>query len=136
MLSFANPGLGFYSLPFIVSFAVSLILTPLVRRFAFKRNIVDAPNELRKVQTSSVPLLGGVAVFAACAVSMAVFGALGTLLFFLALSIGNASKVYPIAGVESMLIFIFAILFLKERFEWHRFLGTGIIVLGIAFVSI
>src|SRR3989338_8557769 len=77
MLSFANPGLGFYSLHFIVSFAVSLILTPLVRRFAFKRNIVDAPNELRKVQTSSVPLLGGVAVFAACAVSMAVFGALG-----------------------------------------------------------
>jgi len=64
------------------------------------------------------------------------FGAFGTLLLYLALSIGDASKVYPIAGAQSMFIFIIGVIFLKEKFYWHRLIGIIFIFIGIYFVSI
>jgi len=66
----------------------------------------------------------------------AFFGAIGTFLLYSALSIGDASKVYPIAGLQSVLIFIAATLFLKEKFMWHRMIGTIIVVAGIYLISI
>ena len=66
----------------------------------------------------------------------ALFGALGTFLLFTALSIGDASKVYPIAGVQLVFIFIIASIFLKEKFYWHRLIGTTIVFLGIYLISI
>lgn len=44
------------------------------------------------------------------------FGALGTLLLYLALNLGEASKVYSIAGVEIIFVFFFSIFLLKEKF--------------------
>jgi drug/metabolite transporter (DMT)-like permease len=66
----------------------------------------------------------------------AFFGALGTFLLFSAASLGNASKVYPLAGLQSAFIFIIALLFLKEKFYWHRLAGTMLVFLGIFFVSL
>lgn len=66
----------------------------------------------------------------------AFFGAIGTFLLFSALSIGNASKVYPIAGLQSVFIFIIALIFLKEKFKWHRLIGILIVFAGIFLISI
>lgn len=66
----------------------------------------------------------------------AFFGAFGTLLIYSALAIGNASRVYPIAGVQSVFIFIIASMFLKEKFYWHRLAGVIAVVFGIFLVSI
>jgi UDP-GlcNAc:undecaprenyl-phosphate/decaprenyl-phosphate GlcNAc-1-phosphate transferase len=46
----------------IVSFFSSIIITPLVKKFALKIGATDQPNE-RKVHTSVMPRLGGLAIF-------------------------------------------------------------------------
>lgn len=56
--------------PFIISFLLVVILTPLVRRFAIKKKIIDEPNEPRKIHQKPVPLLGGWAVFGAFALTL------------------------------------------------------------------
>jgi drug/metabolite transporter (DMT)-like permease len=57
-------------------------------------------------------------------------------LLYTALSQANASKVYPIAGVSSVTVFLLATLFLQEKFYKHRFIGTLIVVLGIYLISL
>jgi uncharacterized membrane protein len=64
------------------------------------------------------------------------FAATSVGLLYTALSLGNASKVYPMAGVSSVMIFLLATLFLKEKFYRHRFIGTLIVVLGIYLISL
>ncbi len=64
------------------------------------------------------------------------FGAMGTFLLYSALAIGDASKVFSIAGLQSAFIFIIASLFLKEKFRWHRLGGTMIIVAGVFLISV
>lgn len=64
------------------------------------------------------------------------FGAMGTLLLYLALSVGNASKVYPLAGLESVFIFVISSIFFNKKFYWYRLIGTIIIFLGIYFISV
>jgi len=65
-----------YSLLFLglVSFALSLLLTPLVRNMAWHFGIVDQPDQQRKTHSFPIPRIGGVAIFAA------VNGAYGLLL--------------------------------------------------------
>jgi uncharacterized membrane protein len=55
---------------------------------------------------------------------------------YTALSKANASKVCPMAGVSSIMVFLLATLFLQEKFYRHRFIGTLIVVLGIYLVSL
>jgi UDP-GlcNAc:undecaprenyl-phosphate GlcNAc-1-phosphate transferase len=47
---------------FLVALLSSLVLTPLVRRWALRRGIVDEPDEHRKLHDDAVPLAGGLAV--------------------------------------------------------------------------
>ena len=56
-----------YSLIFlgVVSFALSLFLTPFVRNMAWRFGIVDQPDQERKTHSAPIPRLGGVAIFAA-----------------------------------------------------------------------
>lgn len=61
---------GSMALIFGVTLAVSLGLTPLVRYFAIRRDLVDRPGEARRVHTRPVPRLGGLAMFAAFAVGV------------------------------------------------------------------
>lgn len=49
---------------FVVSFLVTLAITPLMRRLAISHGIVDRPNEARKIHKQPIAYLGGVAVFA------------------------------------------------------------------------
>jgi len=38
--------------------------------------------------------------------------------------------------LQSVFVFIIALMFLKEKFYWHRLIGTIIVVIGIYFISI
>ena len=62
-----------YLLAFGLAFALSAGLTPLVRRFALSRGIVDAPSSERKIHKHEIAYLGGVAIFAAFVVTVGIF---------------------------------------------------------------
>lgn len=62
----------FYFTLFTIPFIFTLIVTPLISRFAFKRDIVDRPGA-HKVHRKAKPLLGGVAIFAAFAMMLLFF---------------------------------------------------------------
>ncbi len=47
----------------VCAFVVSLIATPICRRFALARNIVDRPDDYLKPHKTPVPYLGGAAIF-------------------------------------------------------------------------
>jgi uncharacterized membrane protein len=64
------------------------------------------------------------------------FAATGVGLLYTALSQANASKVYPMAGISSVTVFLLATVFLQEKFYRHRFIGTLIVVLGIYLISL
>lgn len=64
------------------------------------------------------------------------FAATAAGLLYTALSQANASKVYPMAGISSVAVFLLATLFLQEKFHKHRFIGTLIVFLGIYLVSL
>lgn len=54
----------FYSIPLVISFALALMATWWVRRFALVFGIVDDPGDnQRKIHSTAMPLLGGVAVY-------------------------------------------------------------------------
>lgn len=47
---------------FVLSLTLSMVLTPVIRRLAGRHHIVDQPSE-RKIHTTEIPRIGGVAVF-------------------------------------------------------------------------
>ena len=51
-----------YALLFLATFAVVGALTPLARKFAISRDVIDAPNLAHKTHKEPVPYLGGVAI--------------------------------------------------------------------------
>lgn len=61
-----------YFLLFIISACSSLLLTPLVRRVCEHFNLLDVPQDGRRVHQKSVACLGGVAIFAAMLCTLAV----------------------------------------------------------------
>jgi uncharacterized membrane protein len=80
-------------------------------------------------KASLKPQIRIVLVASLCAAAAAAF-------LYTALSQANASKVYPMAGVSSVTVFLLATMFLKEKFHWHRFIGTLIVVFGIYLISL
>ena len=50
---------------FAIAFLTSLLATPLVRRFAVSKGIVDRPDAVRKLHAFPIAYLGGVSIFAA-----------------------------------------------------------------------
>ncbi|MCH7603479.1 MAG: glycosyltransferase family 4 protein [Planctomycetes bacterium] len=52
-----------YAYIFIIAFVVSLVITPFVRKLAFRINAVDRPDFERKEHSKPVAYMGGVAVF-------------------------------------------------------------------------
>lgn len=73
-----------YSLAFLAacSFAIALLLTPLLRNWAVRLGLVDPPGDPRKIHRQPVPRIGGVAIVATY---LAAFG----LLFLLPLHAGR-----------------------------------------------
>ena len=67
-----EPNDFFYLHLFLISFVGVLIATPILTKLAYHQNIVDKPG-LHKTHSESKPLLGGLAIFAAFAVTLYVF---------------------------------------------------------------
>jgi len=81
-------------------------------------------------KTASIkPQIPTVLVASLCAATAAAF-------LYTALSQANASKVYPMAGVSSVAMFLLATMFLQEKFHKHKFIGTLIVVVGIYLISL
>lgn len=57
----------------IVGFAMSLGFTPLSRQIAMRLGIVDKPNVARKTHKGNKPMMGGLAIFVALALSILLF---------------------------------------------------------------
>ncbi|GGG84315.1 glycosyltransferase family 4 protein [Paenibacillus radicis (ex Gao et al. 2016)] len=58
-----------YTIGFILSVIIALVMTPLVKKFAFKVGAIDKPN-YRKVHTRIMPRMGGLAIYAAFVVGL------------------------------------------------------------------
>ena len=102
---------------YIISFLMLLGIS-----LAFKR-------QLHQTAASLKTQLRIVVVASLCA-------AVGVSLFYTALSQANASKVYPMAGISSVTVFLLATMFLKEKFHIHRFIGTLIVLIGVYLISL
>ncbi|OGS40387.1 MAG: hypothetical protein A3K77_02050 [Euryarchaeota archaeon RBG_13_31_8] len=102
---------------YIMSFLMLTILSLLVRG-KLQPTVSSLKKQLRIVLIASL------------------FAAAAAALLYIALSQANASKVYPMAGISSITVFLLATLFLKEKFHRHRFIGTLIVFLGIYLISL
>ena len=65
-------------LGFAIALVSSLVLVPVVRHYALKADLLDAPGE-RKIHSQPIPRLGGVAIFVSFLVALGCLGALGQL---------------------------------------------------------
>ncbi len=102
---------------YIMAFLILFIVSILLRR------------RINNKATSLMPQLRTVLIASFCAAIAAAF-------LYTSLSVANASKVYPMAGINSVAVFLLATVFLKEKFHKHRFIGTIIVVLGIYLISL
>ncbi len=85
-----------YILFFLLAVGLSAILTPLVKRIAQNKGILDIPSSSRKIHNKPIPLLGGLAIFLSFLISVIIYIALQKpdfnivpLKFFLAIIIGG-----------------------------------------------
>jgi drug/metabolite transporter (DMT)-like permease len=102
---------------YIMAFLILAVVTLFLRRY-----INNKPASLK-------PHIRTVIGASLCAATAAAF-------LYTALSQANASKVYPMAGVSSVAVFLLATIFLKEKFHKHKFIGTLIVVVGIYLISL
>ena len=50
----------------LCAFAVSFLMCPLVKSFAYKIGAIDVPKDNRRMHKKPVPRLGGLAIFLGC----------------------------------------------------------------------
>ena len=62
-----------YGAFFITALLISLIITPFVIKLAIKVGAIDTPKDDRRVHKSSVPLIGGLAIYLAFIVTVIVY---------------------------------------------------------------
>lgn len=82
---------------FAVAFAVAALVTPWVRRYALRWKLGDKPNG-RKIHTDTIPHLGGIALFAACVMSVAFT------VFYLQKQPFNLAQVITLVGPVGLIV--------------------------------
>lgn len=60
-------------IPFFVAVFISYLMTPLVRKFAFKIGAIDIPKDDRRVHKEPMPLIGGLAIYIAILITCLIF---------------------------------------------------------------
>lgn len=65
--------IGYIVLTIVVAGVLSLLLTPVVKMFAFKIGAVDVPKDTRRMHDHPIPRLGGLAIFLAFMVVVLIF---------------------------------------------------------------
>jgi UDP-GlcNAc:undecaprenyl-phosphate GlcNAc-1-phosphate transferase len=114
----------------VLALMLSVALTPLVRNLAFRWNLVDQPDNKRKVHTRAVPRVGGVALAAAYCLSL-----LLTLLLVNYRLPDLAARFGPVRSIAFPALIIFLIgllddiLNLKPRQKFAvQFVASGLVV--------
>jgi UDP-GlcNAc:undecaprenyl-phosphate GlcNAc-1-phosphate transferase len=59
-------------IPFLTAFIVSFSLVPLLRKLSLTTGFVDQPSK-RKIHHQAIPLMGGVAIYLSCALSLMLY---------------------------------------------------------------
>jgi UDP-GlcNAc:undecaprenyl-phosphate GlcNAc-1-phosphate transferase len=62
-----------YAIYFLIAFALAAGITPLVKKLAYRFNILDVPDHARKIHSGPVAFLGGVAIFVSFLVSLLLY---------------------------------------------------------------
>lgn len=91
---------------FIVSLIASLCLTPVIRRLAERRGLVDEPRSDRTIHAKPVPRLGGVAVFLSVGLALAWLPLADNLV---TVSLGEHWRDARAVLASSLLVFIFGV---------------------------
>ena len=60
-------------IPFITSAAMSLFMTPIVKKIAIKYGAVDIPKDDRRIHKKPMPLMGGLAIYISVVVASLIF---------------------------------------------------------------
>lgn len=102
-------------LSFISAFALTYVAIPSIIRIALQKHLYDEPDE-RKVHTTPIPTLGGVAIFAGVLFSIVLwtpFGAFGDLQYILSaliiiFLIGAKDDISPVAPSKKLAAQLFA----------------------------
>ncbi len=74
-----------YILASLLAFILSAVLTPFIKQLAWRWHIVDRPDQIRKLQTKPVALLGGWAIFIAARMIVIIYGPVRNYYFLLPL---------------------------------------------------
>ena len=96
---------------------VSFLLTPLVKRLAYKIGAVDIPKDERRMHKQPIPRLGGLAIFVGCIAAILVFAEIDTALrgiligASIIVAVGIVDDVRPLgAGIKLLLQLISALI--------------------------
>lgn len=121
-----------YFSAFLLACLLSAIFTYFIRLFAIKKEIVDYPNP-RKIHSSPIPLLGGIAIF------LSFFIVLSYFTFFTPYILGKTLVIKKIIGVLVAGLFLMIGGFLddkynlppKKQFIWPLLAVLTVIISGI-----
>ena len=86
-----------YFLYFFLAFALSVLITPVIRQLALRFKVIDLPGDSRKIHSRPTPLLGGLAIYISLFVAVCAYLTYGVpdtrivpMKFFLGILIGGA----------------------------------------------
>ncbi|WP_057976862.1 glycosyltransferase family 4 protein [Caloramator mitchellensis] len=65
-----------FILVFLTAFAISIALTPIIKKLAFKINAVDVPKDERRIHNKPIPRIGGVAIYIAFIAGILIYSTL------------------------------------------------------------
>ena len=112
-----------------ITFLISALLTPLVKKIAIHIGALDYPNA-RKIHKVPMPRLGGLAIYVAFLIGYAIFGEINTQM--ISILIGIFDDIKPIKARYKLLAQIFAALFVviygQVYFTEISFLGLKIYI--------
>ncbi|HEY6804103.1 MAG TPA: MraY family glycosyltransferase [Pyrinomonadaceae bacterium] len=91
---------------FLTATAASLIITPLIRRFCERFQLLDVPLDGRRVHRKAIPRLGGVALFLSCAISLSTLPLVDNLL---TQTLGARSNDIYLALIPGTLVFLLGV---------------------------
>ncbi|MCK8828024.1 undecaprenyl/decaprenyl-phosphate alpha-N-acetylglucosaminyl 1-phosphate transferase [Natroniella acetigena] len=107
--------------PLLVAGIISFILTPQVKKLAFKLGAVDHPKQ-RRINKQAIPNLGGIAIYAGVIITLVLLGYARDFLAIL---------------VSGSLIFCLGILDdLYELSAWNKLIGQSVIALLAIFLGL
>lgn len=110
---------------FLIATIASLVITPLVRRFCQRFNLLDVPTDGRRVHKHGIPRLGGVAIFASMVIALSTLPFISNLLTQ-ALR-GHTSELFIVLVPTALVLLLGVYDDLRGANAVVKFVGLGVI---------